>query len=183
MSKKISLDNYNNSYYVPGNRLKILIWYFFNILILKNKFLPFSKPRIIIMRLFGAKIGKGVIIKPGVNVKYPWKLQIGDHSWIGENVWIDNLENVKIGSHVCLSQGSMLLCGNHNYKKQSFDLIVKPITIHDGAWVCAKSVVCLGVIMKSHSILSVGSVASKDLNAYGIYRGNPAIKVKDREII
>ena len=66
--------------------------------------------------MFGAKIGKGVIIRPGVSVKYPWKLQIGDNTWIGENVWIDNLSNIIIGKNVCVSQGAMLLSGNHNYK-------------------------------------------------------------------
>ena len=80
-----------------------------------------------LLRLFGAKIGKKVIIRPSVKVTYPWKLSIGDYSWIGEDVWIDNLEQVIIGSNVCISQGAMLLCGNHNYKKVTFDLIIGEI--------------------------------------------------------
>lgn len=74
--------------------------------------------KIWMLRKFGAKIGKGVFIKPLVNIKYPWNLDIGDYTWIGENVWIDNLTQVKIGSNVCISQGAMLLCRNHNYKKR-----------------------------------------------------------------
>ena len=135
-----------------------------------------------LLRLFGANIGKGVIIKPSVIIKYPWNLSIGDYTWIGENVWIDNLSQVTIGSNVCISQGAMLLCGNHNYKRPTFDLIVKPIIIEDGAWVGAQSTVCPGVTMHSHSVLAVGSITSKDLAPFSIYRGNPAIKVADRII-
>ena len=135
------------------------------------------------LRLFGAKIGKGVLIKPYVTIKYPWYLEIGDFTWIGEHVWIDNLAQVKIGAHVCISQGAYLLTGNHDYKKSGFDLIVKDITIEDAVWIGAKSVVCPGVICKTHSILSVGSVLSNDMEPYGIYKGNPAIKIKDRKIV
>ena len=113
----------------------------------------------------------GVVIKPGVNIKYPWKLEIGNHSWIGEQVWIDNLAGVKIGSNVCLSQGAMLLCGNHNYKKSTFDLIVKDIILEDGVWIGAQSVVCPGVVCNTHTLFSVNSVANKDLEAYTFTRG------------
>ena len=97
--------------------------------------------------------------------------------------WLDNLAKVSIGNNVCISQGALLLCGNHNYKKSTFDLIVGEITIEDGAWVGAQSVVCPGVKMKSHSILSVGSVASSDLDEYCIYKGIPAEKVRERSIV
>ena len=135
-----------------------------------------------ILRLFGAKIGSGVIIKPKVSIKYPWKLEIGSNSWIGENVWIDNLDSIKIGANCCVSQGALLLCGNHNYKKSTFDLIVQPITLEDGAWVGARATVVQGVVMKSHSILAVNSVATSNLDAYSIYQGNPAVKIRERKI-
>lgn len=135
-----------------------------------------------ILRLFGARIGKGVVIKPHVQVKYPWKLEVGDHAWIGEHVWIDDLDEVTIGAHACISQGALLLSGNHDYSKSSFDLVVKPIRIEDGAWIGAKSVVTQGVTVGSHAVLTVGSVASSDLEAWGIYRGSPAVKVKERSI-
>jgi putative colanic acid biosynthesis acetyltransferase WcaF len=133
-----------------------------------------------LLRLFGAKIGKGVNIKQKVNIKYPWKLTIGDYSWIGEKVWIDNLDQVIIGKNCCLSQESMLLCGNHDFKKTTFDLITKPITLKNGSWIGAKSVVCPGVTLEENSILSVGSVATGNLDSNSIYQGNPAIKIKDR---
>ena len=123
-----------------------------------------------------------MIIKPHVHIKYPWKLSVGDYSWIGEYVWIDNLDTVQIGSNVCLSQGALILSGNHDYSSASFDLILKPIEIQDGAWIGAKAVVIQGVKVGSHSVLSVGSVASSDLEEFGIYRGNPAEFVKRREI-
>ena len=132
--------------------------------------------------MFGAKIGKGVTIKPGVNIKYPWKLTVGDYTWIGERVWIDCLDTVTIGSNCCLSQGALLLNGNHNYKKSTFDLMISPITIEDGVWIGAQSIITGGVTCKSHSVLAVQSVASSDMEAYGIYRGNPAVKVKERVI-
>jgi len=117
-----------------------------------------------------------------VNIKYPWKLKIGDHCWIGEKVWIDNLDEVTIGNHVCISQGAFLICGNHNYKSSTFDLQVKPITLESGSWIGAKSIVGPGVTVANHAVLSLGSIATKDLEAYGIYRGNPAVKIKTRTI-
>ena len=138
MESKTDLSKYNNSWYKPGSALKRILWYLINVLIIRNTLNPISSIKVLALRCFGAKIGKGVVIKPGVNIKYPWFLKIGDYSWIGENVWIDNLGITTIGSNCCLSQGAMLLCGNHNYKLTTFDLMVKPITLEDGAWVGAR---------------------------------------------
>ena len=175
------LSHYDNSWYNPGGgAIKRLVWYFTNVLFFINPLNPISKLKIYLLRLFGAKIGTGVNIKPCVNIKYPWRLEIGDYTWIGENVWIDNLAQVKIGSNVCISQGAMLLCGNHNYKKPTFDLMIGEITLEDGSWVGAQSVVCPGVTLHTHAILGVSSVAHHDLEAYGVYQGNPAVKVRER---
>lgn len=179
---KTDLSQYDNSWYNPGGALKRLLWYLTNVLFFLNPFNPFSGIKVRLLRAFGAKIGTGVNIKPCVNVKYPWLLEIGDHTWIGENVWIDNLAKVRIGSNVCISQGAMLLCGNHNYKKTTFDLIIGEITLKDGSWIGAKAVVCPGITTHSHAVLGVGSVANHDLDAYCIYQGNPAVKVRERII-
>lgn len=149
---------------------------------MKNGWFPFGGFKRFLLRLFGAKIGKGVVIKPCVNIKYPWKLKVGDHVWIGENVWIDNLGEVNIGDHCCLSQGVFLLCGNHDYKSTTFDLMVSPIVLEKGAWIGARSIVSGGVTVGTHAVLSLGSVATRNLDAYGIYTGNPAVKVKERVI-
>lgn len=177
------LSKFDNSWFDPGaGALKRLLWYLCSVVfIYSHALLPYSMKRGI-LRLFGARIGEGVVIKPMVNIKYPWKLEVGEHAWIGEGAWIDNLDQVKIGAHACISQGALILSGNHDYSKSTFDLMVKPIHIGNGAWIGAKSVVTQGVTVGDHAVLAVGSVASGDLEPYGIYRGNPAEKVKDRKI-
>lgn len=179
---KSDLSGFDNSWYHPGAAWKRISWYFVNVLFLKSSLLPFSSLRVRLLRLFGARIGKGVVIKPSVNIKYAWKLEVGDYSWIGENVWIDNLADVKIGANVCISQGAMLLCGNHDYKKETFDLMIGGIILEDGSWVGAQSVVCPGVTLHSHAVLGVASVAHHDLEAFTIYHGNPAKEVRKRII-
>lgn len=179
---KTDLSTFNNAWYNPGGSfVKRCLWYMINAFFI-NSNNPFIWIKVFWLKIFGAKIGKNVVIKPRVNIKYPWNLSIGDYVWIGEGVWIDNLTLVDIKNNACISQGALLLCGNHHYKKTTFDLIVGKITISEGAWVGAKAVVCPGVTIHSHSVLTVGSIATKNLEAYGIYQGNPAIRVKDRSI-
>ncbi|MFI3304851.1 MAG: WcaF family extracellular polysaccharide biosynthesis acetyltransferase [Rikenellaceae bacterium] len=178
----MDLSKYDNSYYYPGRGAFIrLVWYFVNVLFLINPFNPFSGLKVVLLRLFGAKIGRGVCIKPSVNIKYPWNLKVGDYTWIGEGVWIDNLVMIDIGSNVCISQGAMLLCGNHNYKSETFDLITQEIKLGESCWVGAQSVVCPGVTLHRGAVLGVMSVASSDLQANKIYRGNPAVFIRLRE--
>ena len=145
--------------------------------------LPFpSGMKVWLLRAFGTKVGQGVVIKPDLNIKYPWFLEIGDDCWIGEGVWIDNLANVKLGDNVVLSQGAYLLTGSHDYKKATFDLILDNILLEDGVWIGAKATVCPGVTCHSHSVLAVGSLATKDLEAYGVYQGNPSVLKRQRTI-
>ena len=179
---KTDLSKFNNDWYNPGSKLKILSWYFVNAFLFNNALFPINSIKIKMLRLFGAKVGKGVLIKPSVNIKYPWLLAIGNNVWIGEGVWIDNLAKVTIVDNVSISQGAMLLCGNHDFKKSTFDLRVGEINIEEGVWIGANTVVCPNITCGSHSILTVGSIASKDLEPYGIYKGNPAIKVKQRKM-
>lgn len=162
--------------------VKRLLWYFVNVLFFINPLNPSSKIKVVLLRAFGAKIGKGVRINPSVNIKYPWQLAVGDFSWIGEKVWIDNLVKVTIGSHCCISQGALLLTGNHNYKSARFDLMVGEIVLEDGVWIGAKALVGPGVICKSHAVLSIASATSINLEPYTIYRGNPALPTKKRSI-
>ncbi len=176
------LSTYNNSDFNTGSTLKKFCWYYVSIIFFRNALFPFYGFKIFLLKLFGAKVGKAVVIKPNVNIKYPWLLTIGNFSWLGENVWIDNLDMVVIGSNVCISQGALLLCGNHNYKVPQFTLITKPITLEDGVWIGAKAMVCGGAVCKSHAVLTVGSVTSATLQQFSIYKGNPAVKIKDRVI-
>jgi putative colanic acid biosynthesis acetyltransferase WcaF len=177
----INLASFNNDWYKPGGKLRRLFWFVINAFFFRTAF-PLNGVKKALLRLFGAKVGTGVFIKPHVNIKYPWFLDIGNNVWIGEEVWIDNLAKVKIGNNCCLSQGALLLCGNHDYGKSTFDLIVGEIVLEDGVWIGARSVVCPGVSCASHAVLAVGSVATKNLDAYSIYQGNPAQKVRQRTI-
>ena len=180
--KDVNLASYDNSWYKPASRFKKVLWYMTNMVFFKNA-IPY--PYVFkkwVLQVFGCRIGKNLVIKPHVSIKYPWLLVIKDNVWIGEHVWIDNLTKVSLHSNVCISQGAMLLCGNHDHTKNSFDLIVAPIVMEEGVWIGAKSVICPGVTCKSHAILSVGSVATRDLEAYTIYQGNPAIIIRQRDI-
>jgi len=179
---KTKLASYNNSWYQPGPVVKRVCWYVTSALFFQTALFPFSSFKVFLLRLFGAKIGKKVRIKPGVTIKYPWFLAIGDYCWIGENVWIDNLGMITIGNNVCLSQGCLLLTGNHDYSKPGFDLVVKGIILEEGVWIGAKSVVCGGVVARDHSVLAAGAVVNEEMEAYSVYRGNPAEKVRGRRI-
>lgn len=165
-----------------ASSVKILLWYFVSVILVRSGIIPFSSIIVFILKLFGAKIGKDVRIKPGIYIHYPWKLTLGDHSWLAE-CRIENLAEVTIGPNACVSQMAMLLTGNHNYKSVNFDLMANPIVLEEGAWVGANATVCPGVTVKSHAVLTVGSTATKDLDAYSIYQGNPAVKVKDRVMV
>ena len=181
--RTVNLSKYNNQWFnTGGSVIKRTIWFFVNVLFFENPLVPVNSLKVWLLKTFGAKIGRGVVIKPGVNIKYPWNLKIGNYTWIGEKVWIDNLVPVFIGENVTVSQGAMLLTGSHNYKAEAFDLIVNKITIEDGVWIGAQATVCPGVTCYSHSVLAVGSVATRDLDAYFIYQGNPAEKKRERNI-
>lgn len=171
-----------NKYKKPKSSLKSKIWYLFNCIFIKTYFPWPRQLKKAILKLFGAKISKNLIIKPNVNIKSPWLLEIGKNCWLGENVWIDNLSKVIIKDNVCISQSAYIFTGNHNYKKSTFDLITKPITIEQGVWIAANSKVCPGITMKQHSILKINSTLTKNTKPYTIYQGNPAKPIKKRII-
>lgn len=181
--QKVDLSQFVHTHQSDASTLKLVLWNYTEALFFTNSLWPIVGLKSIILRAFGAKVGKNVMIKPNVQIKYPWKLEVGDNTWIGEHVWIDNLEKVRIGANCCISQGAMLLTGNHDFTSSKFDLIEKAIVIQDGAWIGAKSVVCPGLTVQSHSVLTVGSIATKDLEAYSIYQGNPAVVIKNRNIL
>src|SRR5665647_1140378 len=106
---RTNLRAYDNSWYKPGHPIKRAVWYLFNILFFKTSLFPLYRFKVFLLRMFGAKVGHSVVIKPSVNIKYPWFLDIGSDVWIGEGVRIDNLAKVSIGNNVCLSQWCLLL--------------------------------------------------------------------------
>lgn len=150
------------------------IWYVLKCLVLLSP-LPWpSAMRVALLRLFGARVGRGVNIKPRVNVHFPWKLEIGDHAWIGEEVFILNFEPVRIGAHTCISQRAFLCTGNHDFRDPAFSFRNAPITIGDGAWVGAGAFVGPGVLIGEEAVATAGTVVTKSLTAGMIYSGNPA---------
>lgn len=169
--------------YMPGASLfKQLLWFYIGSPLVTGYWMPFSSFKVKILRLFGASIGQQVRIKPGVRVKFPWRLSVGDSCWLGEQVWIDNLAQVAIAPNVCISQGAYLCTGNHDWSSETFDLRVGPITIEHSAWIGARSVVGPGVKIEAGAVLTLNSVASHTLTAWMIHIGNPAQPVKQRVI-
>ncbi|MDC0584097.1 WcaF family extracellular polysaccharide biosynthesis acetyltransferase [Bacteroidales bacterium] len=180
----VDLSKFESDIYISGgkNKIKKLLWFFTSAIIFQSPLFPIVKLKIFLLRLFGAKIGKGVNIKPLVYIKFPWRLNIGDHVWIGEKVWIANEGTLTIGNNVCISHEVLLMSGGHNFKKKYFDVYANPINIEDGVWLGAQSAVGGGITLKSHAVLAMKSVANSDLEAFKIYRGNPAVPVKNRII-
>ncbi|WP_340251825.1 WcaF family extracellular polysaccharide biosynthesis acetyltransferase [Roseobacter sp. HKCC-CH-9208] len=162
----------------------VILWNIFGEPLIKS-FIPGSKLRIFLLRLFGAKIGEGVVIKPRVQIKYPWKLKIGDNSWVGENVWIDNLVDVTIDHDVCVSQGVYLCTGSHNWSSITFDLITQPIVIEAHTWICAKAVIGPGSVLGQGSVVGMGCVFSGTLEPWHIVSVPPDRKyfLKKREFL
>jgi putative colanic acid biosynthesis acetyltransferase WcaF len=133
-----------------------------------------------VLRRFGAWVGRGVVIKPRVNIHFPWKLQVGDHSWIGEEVFILDFEPVALGAHCCISQRVFLCAGNHDYRRPGFAFRNRLIAVGDGAWVGAQTFVAPGVTIGAEAVVTAGSVVTKDLPAGMICSGNPCVPVKGR---
>lgn len=179
----VDLKMYDNSWFKAGRSKPVqILWYILNYLVLYNPLFPFSLPKILLLRLFGAKIGQCVVIKQRVSVKYPWRLEIGANSWIGENVWLDNLESIIIGKNVCISQGCYLCTGSHDWSDPGFGLIVRPIKILDGSWLSGYCKVSPGVVVEEGAVLQIGSVVSGVVPAFTICGGNPCVPLKKRRI-
>lgn len=177
------LDQYIRGTYTPGAPLwKQLFWYFLGEPLFRSYWLPFSSFKVAILRLFGAQIGQRVRIKPGVRVKFPWRLSIGDHSWIGENAWLDNVDSITIASHVCISQDVYLCTGNHDWSDPHFQLIPAAIVIEESSWIAARAVIGPGVTVGKGAVLALGSVTGRSLEPMTIYAGNPAQPIKQRTI-
>jgi putative colanic acid biosynthesis acetyltransferase WcaF len=134
------------------------------------------------LRRFGANVGLGGTIKRGVRITFPWKLELGRNTWLGEDAWLLNLAPIRIGSNVCISQRAFLCTGNHDWSDPSFRLLTAPITIEDGAWIGAASFVGPGVTVGTHTVVSAGSVVTSSLPPYMICAGNPCQPLRPRRI-
>ncbi len=131
-------------------------------------------------RLFGAQVGEGVLIRPSVRATYPWKIKIGDFSWIGDHVDLYSLGEIEIGNNSVVSQHSYLCAATHDYTRRDFPLVAKPIHVEDEAWVAAGCFIAPGVTIGRGAILAAKSVALKDMPAGMICAGHPAKTIKER---
>jgi putative colanic acid biosynthesis acetyltransferase WcaF len=157
-----------------ASRLKEALWFLTRWAFFDTSFPWPSALRRALLRLFGAKIGSGVVIRAKVNVTFPWRFTAGDHVWLGEEVLILSLAPVTLENSVCLSQRAFLCTGSHDYRKPAFDLITKPITIRTGAWVAAQAFIAPGVEIGSGAVIGAGAVVLESIAPGAIARGNPA---------
>ena len=177
----VRLAEFHNEWYNPGRSAAVqAAWFLLGLPLLRASWIPFSGFRLALLRMFGARIGRGAVIKPGVRVKYPWLFEAGDDCWIGEDAWIDNLGRVRLGSNVCVSQGAYFCTGNHDWSDPAFGLMVRPIEIGDGAWIGAKAILAPGAEAGECAVVAAGSVVSGRVPAYEVHAGNPAKFVRKR---
>ena len=171
----VDLRSFQKNRMIAGRSLgPQLLWFFLGSVLLRSSWLPGTGWRVALLRLFGARVGNHVKIKTGVRVKYPWRLQVGDNTWIGEDCWIDNMADVVLGSNVCLSQGSYLCTGNHDWRDRSFRMFAREIRLENGSWVASRCTLGPGVTIGRDAIVAIGSVVWESVPAGEIHGGNPA---------
>jgi putative colanic acid biosynthesis acetyltransferase WcaF len=179
----MDLSRFDNAHFDRGaSRWKEALWVLVRAVFFLSPCPWPSALRVFLLRRFGARVGRGVVIRSRVNIWLPWRLEVGNHVWLGEEVFILNLAPVTLGSNVCLSQRAFLCTGNHDYTAPAFDLITKPITVEEGSWVGACAFVGPGVNVATGAVLSAGSVVTKSVEPWTIVAGNPATFVKRREL-
>jgi len=138
----------------------------------------FAKRRLLI--LFGAKIGKGFVIRPRVNIHMPWKLIVGDHCWIGEDCEFLNFETIRLEDHVAIAHRVYLAAGGHDYTDHTMPYKNGPITIQYGTWVASCVFIGPNVVIGEHSVVGAGSVVVRSVPPWSIVHGNPATVVRKR---
>jgi len=179
----VDLSRYEARAFDRGaSRLKEALWLLVSFFLFRLCPLKLSVLKCWVLRRFGAHVGRGVVIKPQVKITFPWRLTLGDHVWLGEEAWVLNLAPVRLDNDVCVSQRVFICAGNHDYRSPAFKLVTEPIRIESGAWLAAGSLVGPGVSVGTHAVLSAGSVATTNLEPYGVYQGNPARLIRKRTI-
>ena len=134
-----------------------------------------------ILRVFGANVGKGVLVRPTVRITYPWKVTIGDFSQVGDFVELYSLGAIEIGSNTVISQRSYLCAGTHDFRDQTFPLVSKPIEIGSGCWIAADVFIHPGCKIGDRVIVAARSTVCESIHTTGIYEGNPARFIKSFE--
>lgn len=172
-------ENRNHLNYSKWTYVKRILWSFGKLLFKYSPRIAFGY-RNFILRLFGAKIGKHVHIYSSTIIWFPWNLEIGDWSAIGEDTLVYNLGRIIIGEKATISHRAHLCAGTHDYTNPTLPLLRPEIHIGNQAWVCANSFIGPGVTVSEGAIVGAGSVLMKDAESWGIYAGNPAKFIKKR---
>ena len=162
------------------NAFVVQIWWIVQAIFFKNSPQFLYGFRRFLLRLFGAKIGKNVIIRPTVRITYPWKVVIGDFSWIGDDVGLYSLGEIEIGKNVVISQKSYLCTGSHDYTQIDFPIFAKKITIDDECWLATDVFVAPGITIGKGTVVGARSSVYKDLPANKVCIGNPAKIIRER---
>jgi len=182
ISSRVRLANFDpHLHYNSGaGKGKIILWYLVKMCFFLTAF-PFpSSLKAALLRLFGAKVGVGLVIKPRVNIHMPWKLEIGNHVWIGEEAFLLNFEKLSIGNDVCISQRVFICGGNHDYRSAAMPYRNGPVVLHDGSWIGASSFVSPNAVVGTDTVVTACSTVVGTLEPNGIYSGNPAVFKKQR---
>ncbi|WP_211214398.1 acetyltransferase [Actinomycetospora chiangmaiensis] len=149
---------------------QVFLWWVVQRLVVTNSLQPSSRLRARALRAFGAEIGRDVIIRPRVRVRFPWNLHVGDRCWIGEGVWISNRDLVTLGHDAVLSQETFVTTGSHD--RHHMGVVTAPVVIEDGAWVTTRCIVLRGVRVGRSCIVTPNTVVDRDVPAGAVY-GTP----------
>lgn len=136
-----------------------------------------------LLRLFGARVGKGVLIRPTVRVTYPWKVTIGDYTWIGDDVVLYSLGEIEIGAHTVISQRAYICTGSHDFTKTTFDIYALPIRIGNQVWLATDVFVAPGVTIGDGAVVGARSTVLHDLPPGMVCFGSPAKPVRARKAV
>lgn len=162
------------------NAFIVQLWWIVQSLLFRPSLQFMYSWRRFLLKLFGAKIGKNVIIRPSVKITYPWKLKIDDHSWIGDDVNLYTLGEIEIGKNVVVSQKSYICTGSHDYLKPNFPIFAKKITIKDECWLASDVFVAPGITIGKGTVVGSRSSVYKDLPPNKICIGNPVKIIRER---
>lgn len=176
----ISLAKATNGQYTLGRPWAIvMLWQVISLLIIQNPLMRSSRLRVGILRAFGARLGHGLVMRD-VKIHLPWRLEIGDNTWIGERVYLHNQALIKIGRDCVISQEVFITTGSHD-SRRTMDLVLRPVVIDSGSWVTSRSVVLAGAHILEGALITPGSVVRGEVEAHWIYTGNPAVPIRERE--
>lgn len=179
----LNQDTITGASFSVSNRIARLIWGFVYLFFFRYSPIPFHGWRALILRVFGAKVGKSVHVYPKVKIWAPWNLDLGDNCGVGNDAILYSMGKISIGFRATISQGVHLCAGTHDYTKSGFPTIPKPITIEDFVWIAAEAFIHPGVTIRNGSVIGARSVVTKDMPEWMVCAGHPCVPIKERNRI